>query len=92
MTYHNPGSKTARVTVDDGNGDSDSATCYVNVNSVLAYSQTYQAPIAEAVYLSQVPYTGFADNKGLYFFVGLLALFSAWIAYIIVARKSQSEA
>ncbi len=89
MTYYTAGSKTARVTVEDGDGETDSATCYTNVNSVLAFSQTYQAPITPAVYLSQVPYTGAGDNKALYFFVGLLALFSAWIAYIVVARKRE---
>jgi hypothetical protein len=92
MTYDTAGSKRATVTVTDGDGLEDTATCYTNVNSVLAYSATYQPPMADAVYLSQVPYTGLADNIKLYFFMGMLALFSAWMSYIIIARQSQSEA
>ena len=87
MTYDYPGSKRATVTVTDGDGEEDTATCYANVNSVLAYSEVNQAPLLDAVYLSQVPYTGVSDNIALYTFIGLLALFSAWIAYIIIERK-----
>lgn len=89
MTYNTPGSKRATITVTDGDGNEETATCYTNVNSVLAYTQTYQPPVASAVYLSQVPYTGFADNVKLYSFVGMLAFFSAWIAYIIIERKRE---
>jgi hypothetical protein len=92
MTYDTPGSKRATVTVTDGQGNEDTATCYANINSVLAFSQTNQPLLLDAVYLNQVPYTGFADNMKLYFFVGMLALFSAWIASIIISRQSQSEA
>lgn len=92
MTYDTPGSKRATVTVTDGSGNEDTATCYANINSVLAFSQTNQPLLLDAVYLNQVPYTGFADNMKLYFFVGMLALFSAWIASIIISRQSQSEA
>ena len=92
MTYYNPGSKSATVTV-WSNGRSTSANCYTNVgqNSVLAFSQGYQAPLASAVYLSQIPSTGVYDNMKLAYFVGFLALFSAWIAYIVIARKKEVE-
>jgi len=87
MTYDSAGSKSAKVTVRDGDGNRESDTCYVNVNAVLGFTQAYQPPMASAVYLSQVPYTGVADNYKLYLFVFILALFSAWIAYIIIERK-----
>jgi len=99
MVYNTPGSKSATVVVRDGDGNRTTRTFYTNVNSVLGYSQTYQptyptyqTPMAGAVYLSQVPYTGIEDNYKLVFFLGILTFFSAWIAYIIVARKSQTEA
>lgn len=91
MTYNTPGSKGATLTVRDGDGNRKSVDCYANVNSVLAFSQAYQAPtMPAAVYLSQVPSTGFADNIKLFSFVGVLALFSAWIAYIIIVRKKEA--
>ena len=91
MTYNTPGTKTATVYIEDGDGQDISRTCYVSVNSVLAYTSTYQPPMASAVYLSQVPYTGLADNSKLAFFVVMLALFSAWIAYIIISYNKNKE-
>ena len=93
MTYNNPGSKYATVTVRSNNGRSVSATCYANViqnNVVLAYSSGVQQPLASAVYLNEVPSTGLYDNYKFGIFVGLLALVSAWIAYIVVARKKET--
>ena len=90
MTYYSPGSKYAEVTVRDGNGNRDTDTCYANINSVLAYSQSYQPPM-EGIYLSQIPYTGVADNFKLGLFVSMLALFSAWIAYIVISYKKGEE-
>ena len=87
MTYDFPGSKRATVTVTDGSGNEDTATCYANVNSVLAFSQINQQPLVDAVYLNQMPYTGVADNMKLYLFIGMLALFSAYIAYVAVSRN-----
>jgi len=93
MTYSTPGSKSATITV-RSNGRSVSADCYTNVNqnSVLSFSQSYQPPLASAVYLSQIPSTGVYDNMKLVYFVGFLGLFSAWIAYIVIARKKEVEA
>lgn len=90
MTYEMPGSKRATVTVTDGDGNEDTATCYANINSVLAFSQTNQPLLLDAVYLNQVPYTGVADNLPLISFVTILGLFSAWVAYVIVANKNES--
>ncbi len=87
MTYYNIGNKRATVRVEDGSGRSESTTCYANVNSVLAYTEGYQPPMASAVYLSQIPYTGVKDNLSLAIFIGLLSLFSVWISYIIISFK-----
>jgi hypothetical protein len=91
MTYYNGGSKSATVRV-YSDGQSDTATCYANVNqnTVLAYSQYNQTPMAGAVYLSQVPYTGLADNLNLIWFIIGLALFSAYIAYVIYSYKKEN--
>ena len=89
ITYNLPGSKRATVTVTDGSGDEDSATCYTNVNSVLAFSQENQIPLASAVYLSEIPSTGVFDNAKLLTFIVFLALFSAYVAYATVERKKQ---
>ena len=92
MSYTTPGSKFATVSVMNNNGQRVSATCYANVtqNSVLAFTSSYQAPLAAAVYLSEIPSTGTYDNFKLIFFVGFLALMSAWIAYIIIERKKET--
>ena len=55
--------------------------------SVLSYSQAYQPAAISSVYLNQIPSTGFADNLKLYFFMGVLAFLSAWIAYIFISYK-----
>lgn len=88
MTYYDSGRKSATVRV-YSNGQSVSRTCYatVNQNSVLAFSQSNQTPIESAVYLSQVPYTGLADNLNLVWFMLGLALFSAYVAYVVMANK-----
>ncbi len=87
ITYNTPGNKEATVTVTDGDGQEESADCYANINqnSVLAFSQVNQTPLAGAVYLSQIPYTGFADNMKLYFFILGLALFSAYVSYVVIS-------
>jgi len=92
MTYYTAGNKSATVTVHDNNGNSRTAYCYSNVNqnTVLAFSQVNQIPLQSAVYLSQVPYTGVADNFKLILFICSIAFFSAWIAYIIIAYKKNN--
>ena len=92
MVYNTSGSKLATVSVMGNNGQRVTANCYayVNQNSVLAYSSSYQAPLASAVYLSEIPSTGIFDNMRLIYFVGFLALVSAWIAYIIISYKKES--
>jgi hypothetical protein len=91
MTYYSYGSKRATVEV-ESDGESETATCHANVrqNSVLAFSQPNPTPLAGAVYLSQVPYTGLADNLAVLWFVLGLALFSAYIAYVVIAYKKEN--
>lgn len=87
MTYYDGGTKTARVEV-RSNGQRETATCRININqnSVLAFSQV-NTPLESAVYLNQVPYTGVADNLGSLMFILVLALFSAYVAYVVVEYK-----
>lgn len=95
MVYNTAGTKSATVTVRDGDGNRDSYTCRttVNQNAVLAFSQYNPTPLAGAVYLSQVPYTGVADDWGYALFVSALLLFSAYVAYVIISyQKSRSIA
>jgi hypothetical protein len=93
MTYYTAGTKNATVVVRDGDGQRKSRICsvYVGQNTVLAFSQTNQPPLAQAVYLNQVPYTGVADNYKTAIFVGILALISAWIAYIVIAYNQSKK-
>lgn len=92
MTYYSGGRKNATVEVRSG-GQTDSATCYANVNqnTVLAFSQSNPVPLASAVYLSQVPYTGLADNLKLVWFILGLILFSAYVTYVIISYKKSLE-
>jgi len=89
-TYTTSGSKRANLTVRDGDGNRASATCYMNVNTVLAFSQTYQPVMADAVYLNQIPYTGVKDNLSLAIFIGLLSLFSVWVAYAVTSYQKNN--
>ena len=47
---------------------------------------SYTAP-AGAIYLSQVPYTGVADDMKLLAFVSMIVAFSGIGAYLIVGKK-----
>lgn len=92
IEYDYTGTKTAKVRV-YSNGESETANCRVTVdgqNSVLAFSQSNQTPL-ESVYLSQVPYTGFGDNKASVWFTLGLALFSAYVAYVVIANKNKNK-
>jgi hypothetical protein len=97
IIYYSAGNKTSTVTVRDGSGQRVSRTCdvYVGQNVVLAYSQSNQTPLAQplaqAVYLNQVPYTGISDDYKSAIFVGILALISAWIAYAFIAYKKNNQ-
>jgi len=92
MVYNSAGNKSATVTVEDGDGNSDSDTCSatINQNTVLAFSEYNQTPYQEAIYLNQVPYTGVAENWSLALFVSGLALLSAYIAYAVIAYKKRN--
>ena len=91
-TYTTTGRKTATVTVEDGDGNEESDTCSVTVNqnSVLAFSEYNQTPYQEAIYLSQVPYTGAAEDWSFALFLAGLSLFSAYVAYVVIAYKKNN--
>lgn len=91
-TYNTPGRKTATVTVEDADGNEESDTCSVTVNqnTVLAFSEYNQTPYQEAVYLNQVPYTGVAENWSFALFLAGLSLFSAYVAYVVIAYKKNN--
>ncbi len=93
IVYNSPGTKTATVVIRDGDGNRITRTVYVNINSVLGITQPSQPylPLASAVYLSQIPSTGLADNYKLSFFLGFIAFLSAWIAYIIISYNKGKE-
>jgi hypothetical protein len=102
--YYNAGTKTGEVKITDGS-QSIVKNCSVEVNEVrgnyvnnyvpyqnrvLAFSQVNQVPLASAVYLSQIPYTGLRDNFGLIFFFGMITLFSVWVAYFVTSYQKNN--
>jgi hypothetical protein len=101
-SYTTAGTKRAYVTVRDGSGERVSKTVSTNVRSVLAYTEEYQTPVyplvysdqsavqPAAVYLSQVPYTGVADNYKLVIYLSILAAISAYIAYVVMSYKKNN--
>lgn len=60
---------------------------YTIPNQVLAYTDTN--PTLDSVYLSDVPYTGFADNMKVALFISALVIFSSVLAYLFLKRKEQ---
>ncbi|MFA6430384.1 MAG: PKD domain-containing protein [Candidatus Paceibacterota bacterium] len=87
-TYNTGGTKTANLTI-VSNGQSITRTCTVNVNQVLAYTQTN--PYVASVYLSDVPYTGAGDTMKVVLFTLSLILWSTTIAYFLLKKKEAQE-
>jgi len=87
-TYNTGGTKTANLTV-TSNGQSITRTCTVNVNQVLAYTQTN--PYVASVYLSDVPYTGAGDTMRVVLFTLSLILWSTIIAYVLLKKREVQE-
>jgi hypothetical protein len=87
-TYNTGGTKTANLTI-TSNGQSITRTCTVNVNQVLAYTQTN--PYVASVYLSDVPYTGAGDTMKVVLFTMSLILWSTLIAYFLLKKKQAEE-
>ncbi len=83
-TYNTGGTKTANLTI-TSNGQSITRTCTVNVNQVLAYTQTN--PYVSSVYLSEVPYTGAGDTIKVILFTLALILWSTLIAYFLLKKR-----
>jgi len=83
-TYNTGGTKTANLTI-TSNGQSITRTCTMNVNQVLAYTQTN--PYVSSVYLSEVPYTGAGDTIKVILFTLALILWSTLIAYFLLKKR-----
>ncbi len=95
-SYSYTGTKQATVTVTSG-GYSTSAVCNVNVgngsvSNVTVYRQPTSGTPVSGVFLNQVPDTGIDwSMKTTLFAVGLL-MWSAFAAYIVIARRKSSLA
>lgn len=87
-TYSYGGTKNATLTITSG-GQSITRTCSVNVNQVLAYTETN--PYVSSVYLSDVPYTGAGDVIKVILFTLFLILWSTLIAYFLLKRRGIQE-
>lgn len=87
-TYNTGGTKTANLTI-VSNGQSITRSCSVNVNQVLAYTQTN--PYVASVYLSDVPYTGAGDIMKVVLFTLSLILWSTLIAYMLLKKRDAQE-
>ena len=87
-TYNTGGTKTANLTI-VSNGQSLTRSCSVNVNQVLAYTQTN--PYVSSVYLSDVPYTGAGDTMKVVLFTLSLILWSTIIAYVLLKKRDTQE-
>lgn len=77
---------TVRVEDEDNDDDNDDS------NVTLVSNPPTGTPASlNSVYLSQVPYTGAADNAKLIGFITMLTLSSLAGAYYIVARKARAD-
>jgi hypothetical protein len=75
---------TVRVEDEDNNDDDSNVTLVSN-------PPTGTPASLNSVYLSQVPYTGVADNAKLIGFITMLTLSSLAGAYYIVTRKARAD-
>jgi hypothetical protein len=87
-TYNTGGTKTANLTI-VSNGQTITRSCSVNVNQVLAYTQTN--PYVASVYLSDVPYTGAGDTMRVVLFILSLILWSTILAYVLLKKREAQE-
>jgi hypothetical protein len=97
--YNKSGTYTAKVRA-RYNGQTETDTCTVRVgddnnddsNVTLVSNPPTGTPASlNSVYLSQVPYTGAAENAKLIGFITMLTLSSLAGAYYIVTRKARSD-
>ncbi len=88
--FNTAGQKTPTVTV-TSNGRTKSLTCPSVFVGSLAYPNLGTPASLSSVYLNQVPYTGIGDNPKLMAFIVGLLMFSAFGAYMIVARKAKID-
>ena len=88
-TYNRSGIQTARIRVEDDNGDTATDECSV-------YVQDHYTPInytntpSSGIYLSQIPATGINPTTKLALFILGLSLWSAFGAYLILQRRKMA--
>jgi hypothetical protein len=93
ISYDSPGRKRAEVTVEDDDGDEETARCSVLVEDdqqeVTVITESLPTPPQSYVYLNQVPYTGAGDKLKLISFAVMLAFWSIFIAYMIIRKRAR---
>ncbi len=91
-SYQTSGYKYATVTVYE-NGQQVTASCNVNVgqnNNAYLYTQP-TPPTNGGVYLNSIPATGISPTVKTELFVGGLFIWSAFLAYLYVARRNEKR-
>ncbi len=96
--YDDAGTYRAKVRA-EYRGQTETASCSVRVEnkdrnnrvSLVSTPPTGTPASLNSVYLSQVPYTGAADNAKLIGFITMLTLSSLAGAYYIVTRKARAD-
>ena len=95
QSYSTAGTKYGTVTVYSGN-QTLTRTCTLNVNqagggasNVTVYRTPGETPLASAVYLSQVPYTGIGSTAKVAAYVLMLLVWSAFISYMVIRKKAR---
>ncbi|MEN9649340.1 MAG: hypothetical protein RL094_307 [Candidatus Parcubacteria bacterium] len=95
-SYSYAGTKQASVTVTSG-GQSITATCNADVtggsvSNVNVYRQPTSGTPVSGVFLNQVPDTGINWSLKTTLFAAGLLMWSAFVAYMVIARRKQSLA
>ena len=90
--YNTSGLKTGKVRI-TSDGESVTRTCTVRIgddnNSNITLLETPpNGNLASGVFLSQIPYTGVAENIKTTLFVLGLGLWSAFMAYIVMKKRA----
>jgi hypothetical protein len=85
--YSKDGKKEAKVTV-ESDGDKVTVRCYADIDE--DDKETYVPPKHDdGIYLSSLPATGISPNAEIGLFVAGLTMWSAFLAYLYLARKNE---
>jgi hypothetical protein len=104
-SYDDEGNYEGVVRITDGNGDTIVAHCDVDVeddnnynnddSNIVLISSGGTTPasgtLSSGVFLSQIPYTGIAENMKMILFVLSLILWSAFMAWIMIKKRTQKK-